>query len=155
MCKKHASIQLIYGSNGSGKSQLVRKLMKKQGSYLFGFNDYFSQNYVNREKVEDMFKNLTGKSLSDITSSNYSQKSILMFCYELEAIMEMQEPYSKLFIDEIPFEIDNSTVNNFLELFSDLSNHNFKVTFTTCKKYIKDFFTEYFKDNPDFKLVEL
>lgn len=155
MCKKHASIQLIYGDNGSGKSQLVRELMKRRGSYLFNFNDYFSQNYVDREKVEDMFKNLTGKSLSDITSPSYSQKNILMFCYELEAIMEMQEPYSKLFIDELPFEVDKSTMNNFLELFSYLSDLDFKVTFTTCKKYVKDLFTEYFKDSPDFKLVEL
>lgn len=155
MCKKHASVQLIYGANGSGKSKMVRDLMRKKGSYIFKFNDYFSQEYVNRENVEEMFSMLTGKEVSEIVSPSHSERSILLFCYELEAILEMEEPYTRLFIDGFPFGMDVATMNNFLSLFSFLDSRNFKVTVTTCNEELRDRFVEYFEDDPKFKLVQI
>lgn len=155
MCKKHAAIQLIYGANGSGKSQMVRELMKKKGSYLFGFNDYFSQDFINRDNAENMFNMLTGKEASLIISPSYSETAIMMFCYELEAIMEMEEPYNRLFIDGFPFEMDIETLDNFLALFNFLNSIGFKVTVTTCKKDIRDRCLEFYGDVPNFKLIEL
>lgn len=155
MCKKHAAIQLIYGANGSGKSQMVRELMKKKKSYLFGFNDTFSQDFVNVENAYSTFRMITGKEVSDIISPSYSEKAIMLFCYELEAILEMDEPYNRLFIDGFPFDMDVETLDNFLELFNFLASIGFKVTVTTCKKEIRDRCLEYYGETQDFKLIEL
>lgn len=155
MCKKHATIQLIYGANGSGKSQMVRDLMKKKGSYMFTFNDCFSKDFINQENAKDMFSMLTGKELNDIVSPSFSESSILLFCYELEAILEMDEPYNRLFIDGFPFEMDDETLVNFLALFSFLNSIGFKITVTTCKEDIRDRCIEYYGDVPNFKLIEL
>ncbi len=155
MCKKHASIQLIYGSNGSGKSQLVRDLMKKKGSYLFCFNDCFSKDFIDQENAHNIFTLLTNKYLSDIEVLSDSEKSILLFCYELEAILEMDEPYNKLFIDGFPFAIDAKTLDNFFLLFDFLESIGFKVTVTTCKKEIRNRYIEFYGDVPNFKLIEL
>lgn len=155
MCKKHASIQLIYGANGSGKSKMVRNLMRKKGSYLFKFNDYFSQDYVNKECAESMFTMLTGKNVSEIAFPSYSERIVLMFCYELEAILEMEEPYTRLFIDGFPCTLDKSLVDGFLNLFLFLNVLEFKVTVTTCDKSIRDRCVEYFENEPDFKLIEI
>lgn len=155
MCKKHASIQLIYGANGSGKSQMVRELMKKKQSYLFTFNDCFSKGFVNENAAEDMFSILTGMAFSDITSPSFSERKIMLFCYELEAILEMEEPYTRLFIDGFPFELDTTTLDCFIALFSYLASTGFKITLTTCKRDIRDRFVEYFGNTADFKLVEL
>lgn len=155
MCKKHAAIQLIYGSNGSGKSQMVRDLMKKKGSYMFSFNDCFSKDFINQENAKDMFSMLTGKDINDITSPSFSESSILLFCYELESILEMDEPYNRLFIDGFPFEMDTDTLVNFLALFNFLDSIGFKITVTTCKKDVRDKCIEYYGDVPNFKLIEL
>lgn len=155
MCKKHASIQLIYGANGSGKSQVVRDLMKKKGSYLFTFNDYFSKDFVNRENADNMFYMITHKYISDIVSPTHSEKLIMLFCYELEAIMEMEEPYNRLFIDGFPFEMDSKTFDNFLELFNFLDSIGFKITLATRNKAIRDRCLDYYGDIQNFKLIEL
>lgn len=155
MCKKHASIQLIYGANGSGKSQMVRELMKKKRSYQFTFDDCFSKDFVNREIAEDTFSILTGMAYSDIISPSFSEEKIMLFCYELEAILEMEEPYTRLFIDGFPFELDTTTLDCFIALFSSLTSLGFKITLTTCKQEIRDRFIEYFGNTADFKLVEL
>lgn len=155
MCKKHASVQLIYGANGSGKSKMLREMMKKKGSYLFKFNDSFSKDFVNYENAENMFSMLTGKSISDIHTPSYSESLIILFCYELEAILEMEEPYQRLFIDGFPFELDTATLDNFIALFDFLDSINFRVTLTTCKKSIRNRFLQYYGDVKNFKLVEL
>lgn len=154
MCKKHASIQLIYGANGSGKSQMVRYLMKKKGSYLFQFNDYFAQDYVNKDYAESMFTMLTGKKVSDILFLSHSQRIILMFCYELEAILEMEQPYTRLFIDGFPCVLDKSIVEGLLNLFLFLDTLDFKITITTCNKDIKDYCVAFFEGWSNFKLIE-
>lgn len=155
MCKKHAAIQLIYGANGSGKSQMIRELMKKKGSYLFSFNDTFSKDFINAENAYTTFQILTGKEFSEVVSPSYSEKAILLFSYELEAILEMEEPYKRLFIDGFPFEMDVETLDNFLELFSFLASIGFKITVTTCKKDIRDRCLEHYGETQDFKLIEL
>lgn len=155
MCKKHATIQLIYGKNGSGKSQMVRDLMKKKGSYLFGFNDCFSKDFINQENAHNMFNIITGNEISDIVSPSFSENAILLFCYELEAILEMDEPYNRLFIDGFPFEMDNKTLVNFLSLFNFLDSIGYKITITTCKEYIRDTCVQFYGDAPNFKLIEL
>lgn len=155
MCKKGARITLIFGKNGSGKSELVRELMKKKGSYLFQFNDHFSENFVDKEKAQHMFHMLTGKAIADIVSPSFSEETIMLFCYELEAILEMQRPYCRLFIDGFPFEMDTKTLYNFIELFEYLASLDIKVTITTCKENVRDHFVSYFGDIQDFKLIEL
>ena len=78
-----------------------------------------------------------------------------MFCYELEAILEMEEPYTRLFIDGFPCTLDKSLVDGFLNLFLFLNVLEFKVTVTTCDKSIRDRCVEYFENEPDFKLIEI
>lgn len=155
MCKKHATKELIYGANGSGKSQMVRERMNKKGSYLFSFNDCFSKEFINQEAAENMFNMLTKKELKDIVSLSFSEKLIAMFCYELEAILEMEQPYTRLFIDGFPFEMDIKTLDNFFSLFDYLNSLGFKVVVTTCKKSIRDRCHELYDDDPNFKFVEL
>lgn len=149
-------VQLIYGANGSGKSQMVQKLAKETDGYLFKFCRNTRRHQVNQSSMADMFHMLTSKLTTDIVSHSFSEKSLLLFCYELESLLEMDELYGDLFIDEFPCDMDTFTSYNFFGLLSYLNSLNMNVTVTTCRKDFRDKFAEYFKkSSSDFKLVEL
>lgn len=157
MCKKNANINLIYGTNGSGKSRLIRDLMKKDGSYLFTFYAPFAMETCNKESVEEMYKFLKGEEIGKLDILSFSEKVLLQFCYEIISILEMDEPFNKLFIDGFPCIFDKNIFVNILSLFRNLSDQGFKIYFSTNKITEAIIFKNFFSNEPEqnFKVINL
>lgn len=147
MSKKNLNVHLIFGGNGSGKSKLIRQLIKrKSNSYLFTFKDSFSEAYYNEiDAVNDMYAQITGHKLNPKRQLSYSQSAILQFCYELYSITCMKEPFTRLYIDGLPCKLDTRIFLNFLTVLDNLTQQGYKICFSTNQLDEAQAFKEFFE----------
>lgn len=152
------NVNVIFGKPGSGKSKLVREILKNHKSYSFSYNDTIIPNFCDDEQIKELFEFLSGKEISkcatailkgEDTSCYKAEESeivLLQFCYELCSLINMEEPFKTIIFDGVPKTFDDVIMKNIVSLIKYLKDSGYTVYFVTSKENRKKMFEETFGD---------
>lgn len=152
-------VNVIYGKPGSGKSKLVRKLVKECGAYSFSYNDTIVPGFCDIKQIAELYEFLSGKVLTDeasayinggdedATAATAEETILLQFCYEVCALLNMDEPFHTIIFDGLPATFDDNIVDNIISLIRYLRDQDFTIYFVTSKDKRKEKFEEIFGED--------
>jgi len=149
-------VNVIYGKPGSGKSKLVRKLVKENKAYSFSYNDTIIPGFCDIKQIAELYEFLSGKELTteatayinggdeNSTSATAEETVLLQFCYEVCSLLNMDEPFRTIIFDGVPATFDDAIVENIIALIRYLKDQGFTVYFVTSKNKRKEKLEEIF-----------
>jgi len=152
-------VNIIYGAPGSGKSKIVRNLVKESGAYSFSYSDTIVPDFCDINQISELYEFLSGKKLTDetaayirggdenTTSATPEETVLIQFCYEVCSLLNMEEPFKIIIFDGLPATFDNYVARNFVSLVNYLKAQNFIIYFVTSKETRKKMFEEIFGED--------
>ena len=152
-------VNIIFGKAGSGKSKIVRKLVKDDGAYSFSYNDTIVPGFCDVKQISELYEFLAGKELTDeanayirggnetSTSATAGETVLLQFCYEVCSLLNMEEPFHTIIFDGVPATFDEKIIENIISLICYLKDQGFTVYFVTSKDKRKEKFEEIFGED--------
>lgn len=151
------NVNVIYGKPATGKSVIVRKLVKEEGGYSFSYNNRIVPEFCNKEHISKLYTFLSGKKLPsefsaffddnlDNVQFDISAIALLQFCYELSSIVNMEEPFKLLIFDGVPSTFDDEVLSKLLFIIEYLKDNGYTIYFVTSKLSRLEMFKNRFKD---------